>query len=196
MQTAKAHLRARIRAARRARVAHGPALRAADAAALAAGVHSQAPAGTLAAYVAMASEPPTDAILAAGPPLLLPRVSATADGEPALEWIRYFPGDPLHRSALGIDEPDGPGIGSNAEPLAQCALVVIPSLAVDGTGRRLGQGGGYYDRVIGELGLRDTRPLIVTLLYDDEVLDDVAAEPHDCRVDVVVTPTRSIDFRR
>ena len=65
-----------------------------------------------------------------------------------------------------------------------------PGLAVDRSGRRLGQGGGSYDRA-----LVHVRPDvdIVTLLWDDELLDtDVPAEPHDRRVTAVLTPGRGL----
>jgi 5-formyltetrahydrofolate cyclo-ligase len=64
--------------------------------------------------------------------------------------------------------------------------VVVPAVAVDRSGVRLGRGGGYYDRA-----LLHARPgaLLVAVVYDDELLDELPAEPHDHRVGVVVTPS-------
>ncbi len=73
-------------------------------------------------------------------------------------------------------------------------LVLLPGLAVDrATGLRLGRGGGSYDRVLARIETgapagRARRPLLATLLYPDELLDGVPAEPHDRPVDAVLTP--------
>ena len=92
-----------------------------------------------------------------------------------------------------MDEPTGPSVGVGAQPLLTCAAVIIPSVAIDLGGRRLGQGGGYYDRVLADLP--EGIP-IITLLFDDEIVEDVFAEPHDATVDVCITPTRILRFRR
>jgi 5-formyltetrahydrofolate cyclo-ligase len=65
-------------------------------------------------------------------------------------------------------------------------VVVVPALAVDRNGLRLGRGRGYYDRA-----LRHARPdaVLVALVFDEEFLDEVPAEPHDHRVTAVVTPS-------
>ncbi len=64
-------------------------------------------------------------------------------------------------------------------------LVLVPGLAVDRRGRRLGRGGGYYDRTL-PLAAAGT-PLVV-LLHDGELLPEVPAEPHDVAVTGVITP--------
>jgi 5-formyltetrahydrofolate cyclo-ligase len=63
---------------------------------------------------------------------------------------------------------------------------VVPALAVDHRGARLGRGGGYYDRA-----LSHARPdaTLVAVLFDDELVDHLPAEPHDRPVDAVVTPS-------
>jgi 5-formyltetrahydrofolate cyclo-ligase len=71
------------------------------------------------------------------------------------------------------------------EDLTQIGLVLVPGLAFDGAGRRLGYGGGYYDRF-----LRQTAAPRVGLTFDCLVLDQVPEEPHDVRVDLVLTETR------
>jgi 5-formyltetrahydrofolate cyclo-ligase len=68
-------------------------------------------------------------------------------------------------------------------------LVVVPALAVDRAGVRLGRGGGSYDRALAR-----TRPdaLLVALLYQGELVDALPTEPHDARVDVAILPETGI----
>jgi 5-formyltetrahydrofolate cyclo-ligase len=63
--------------------------------------------------------------------------------------------------------------------------VLVPALAVDRSGRRLGRGGGSFDRAL----CRVDRSRTLALVYDDEVLDEIPAEPHDCRVGGILTPS-------
>jgi 5-formyltetrahydrofolate cyclo-ligase len=69
--------------------------------------------------------------------------------------------------------------------LSAADVVVVPGVAYDSHGNRLGRGGGSYDRALPSV----TVP-VVGLALDDEVVDAVPMEEHDRRVDVVVTPTR------
>jgi 5-formyltetrahydrofolate cyclo-ligase len=64
-------------------------------------------------------------------------------------------------------------------------VVLTPGLAVDRTGMRLGQGGGCYDRALGRVPVGT---FTCTLLYEDELLDEVPSRPRDRRVSAVVTP--------
>jgi 5-formyltetrahydrofolate cyclo-ligase len=173
----KTALRRSIRAGRRARAAAGGREAAGEAlaqAALALAETVRSRTGKVcrvAAYVALPTEPPTLALLtrlrAAGHEVLLPVLLP----DKSLQWD-------LDRTWQGRDA------------LATCDLVLTPGLAVDRSGRRLGQGGGSYDRA-----LVHVRPgvEVVTVVWDDELLDtDVPAEPHDRRVDAVLTPGRGL----
>lgn len=76
------------------------------------------------------------------------------------------------------------------EPLE---LVVMPGLAFDRTGRRLGRGGGYYDKFLHAARARAAQrcwapPLLVALSYRSQLVDRVPVEPHDVGVDAIVTP--------
>jgi 5-formyltetrahydrofolate cyclo-ligase len=84
---------------------------------------------------------------------------------------------------FGLLEPVGPRLGPTAIGAAEA--VVVPALAVDRSGCRLGRGGGYYDRA-----LRHTRPdaVLVAVVFDDEFVPELPAEAHDHRVTAVVTP--------
>jgi 5-formyltetrahydrofolate cyclo-ligase len=65
-----------------------------------------------------------------------------------------------------------------AQPLPEPDVIIVPALAVDAAGRRLGQGGGYYDRFVPH----HPRARTIALLWSGEVLPDVGAEPHDITV--------------
>ncbi|PRY12967.1 5-formyltetrahydrofolate cyclo-ligase [Kineococcus rhizosphaerae] len=85
---------------------------------------------------------------------------------------------------------DAPGhLGVHA--IATADLVVVPALAVDTAGRRLGQGGGSYDRALRRV---PARVPVVAVVHDEELLDAAVAPlptlPHDRLVQAVVTPTR------
>jgi 5-formyltetrahydrofolate cyclo-ligase len=64
-------------------------------------------------------------------------------------------------------------------------MVVVPAVAVDARGNRLGRGGGSYDRALTRV---PAQTLVVALLHDGEVVEELPDEPHDRRVDAVITP--------
>ena len=68
-----------------------------------------------------------------------------------------------------------------------CDVVLVPALAVDARGNRLGRGGGSYDRA-----LRRATGLTIAVLYDGEHVDAVPTEPHDVAVGALVMPTSSV----
>jgi 5-formyltetrahydrofolate cyclo-ligase len=139
--------------------------------------------GPVAAYLSVGTEPATglllDALADAGVEVLLPVLLPDGD----LDWARA--GGGVAPGPHGLLEPAGPRLGTAA--VSHCALVVVPALAVDRTGTRLGRGGGSYDRVLP----RTTGP-VVALLHDGETVAELPAEPHDVRVGAVVTPTRGL----
>jgi 5-formyltetrahydrofolate cyclo-ligase len=175
---AKTNLRTRLRERRAAR---SDAERAAEGERLAA--HAGAlPAQTVAAFVGTRTEPPTlpllDALRAAGRRVLLPVLQEDMD----LEWAAFEGADALRPARLGLLEPTGASLGR--EGVAEAELVLAPALAVDRDGRRLGQGGGSYDRA-----LERARAPVVAIVFDDEVLDEpIPVEPHDRLVAGVLTP--------
>jgi 5-formyltetrahydrofolate cyclo-ligase len=183
----KAALRRRLLAAR-ARL--GPDQRAAAARALRDAILElpQAQmAGTIAAYYSLASEPDTHGLIYAlwkrGSYVLLPLLRPDAD----LDWASYEGPDSLRPGPRGLAEPAEPPRGVDA--VARADLVLVPALAVDRGGVRLGRGGGSYDRALARVG-----PGIPTiaLLYDDELLDEVPADDHDQRVRLVARPSAGI----
>lgn len=132
----------------------------------------------VAAYYGTGTELPTapllDALRARGVRVLLPLL-LPHDG---LAWGTYD--GSLVPGRRGLSEP----AAADAD-LSEADVVVVPGVAYDAAGRRLGRGGGSYDRALATI----TVP-VVALALDSEVVDEVPVEAHDRRVDVVVTPTR------
>jgi 5-formyltetrahydrofolate cyclo-ligase len=190
----KAELRARLLRARRDLTADE---RLAASAALVTTVRALPPlaaAGVVAAYVSMGTEPGTreliDALRDSGTRVLLPVLLPDND----LDWAEYQGPQALERTLRGLLEPTGPRLGPQAVTQAQALL--LPGLAVDAHGVRLGRGGGSYDRVLARLKEAGTRPALVVVLYAHEVVDTVPREPHDHLVDAAVTPNGVQRFLR
>ena len=157
-----------------------------------------AQARTVAAYVSVGSEPGTrallDALHARGVRVLLPALMVDND----LDWGAYDGESSLirvqHRGKMALLEPAGERLGPDA--VLSADAVLLPGLAVDARGMRLGRGGGSYDRVLARLERAGADPALVVLLYDSEVVDRVPEEPHDRPVHAVVTPSGVRRFRR
>ncbi|MFL1901089.1 5-formyltetrahydrofolate cyclo-ligase [Streptomyces tauricus] len=152
---------------------------------------------TVAAYVSVGSEPGTrallDALHARGVHVLLPVLLADND----LDWGTYDGPDSLVSVRRGgrmtLLEPAGGRLGP--EGVLGADAVLLPGLAVDGRGMRLGRGGGSYDRVLARLERAGADPALVVLLYDSEVVGHVPEEPHDRPVHAAVTPSGVRRFR-
>ncbi|MDX3750625.1 5-formyltetrahydrofolate cyclo-ligase [Streptomyces sp. AK08-02] len=163
----------------------------ADLAARALGLPELAHARTVAAYVSVGTEPGTrallDALHARGVRVLLPVLLPDND----LDWGVYAGEGSLvevrHGGRMALLEPAGDRLG--AEAVTGADAVLLPGLAVDDRGMRLGRGGGSYDRVLARLERSGVDPALVVLLYDSEVVARVPAEPHDRPVHAVVTPS-------
>jgi 5-formyltetrahydrofolate cyclo-ligase len=136
---------------------------------------------TVASYSPMASEPDTaefnDWVQASGRRLLLPEISGQN-----LLWRE--PGE-LLPGRFGVLAPTG-ALAS----LRAAQLVVIPALAADRAGVRLGQGGGYYDRALADLGAERSNSKLVAVVFDTEFFETLPREEHDITVDLVVSPTQ------
>jgi 5-formyltetrahydrofolate cyclo-ligase len=122
-------------------------------------------------------------LAAKGAALCLPTV--TGPGEP-LAFRRWLPGDDLVADRLGML---GPAPGAEA---MRPDLVVTPLLAFDGGGRRLGQGGGYYDRTLEQLRAGGG-VFVVGLAFAGQEVEKLPAERHDQPLDAVLTEA---GFRR
>lgn len=183
MTETKAELRARMRSQRkalRAALPGAPAEAAAHVHALLGSLTFQPK--TAAFYQAMGAEfdptPVARALLKHGLKLALPRV---AERDRPLVFHAFAPGDRLAADAHGC-----------SAPLAEAAVVepellIVPLLAFDPWGGRLGQGGGYYDRTLEVLAKRALRPAFVGLAYAGQEVDRVPGEAHDQKLDGVLT---------
>lgn len=146
-----------------------------------------AEARTVGAYVSVGREPGTrpllDALRTRGVRVLLPVLLEDND----LDWGAYEGADRLVAAGRGLLEPDGPRLGPDA--IIKVDAVLLPGLAVDERGMRLGRGGGSYDRVLARLEKAGADPALIVLLYDGELLGAVPAEEHDKPVHAAVTPS-------
>ena len=141
----------------------------------------------VASYAGVGTEPATAALNALRGDVLLPVLLPDGD----LDWAA----GPLRPGTRGLREPGGPTQGPDA--VARCDLVLVPALAVDPSGTRLGRGGGSYDRALARVRAAG-RGRTVALLYDGELLDSLPREPHDVPVHGVATPStglRELDTR-
>ena len=185
MQSTKAQLRAEILSNRRAVT---PQIRNAEAAALTSAVAERAERGqTVCGYVPLGSEPGSlqliDTLVRRDVVVLLPVARRSADGTPLpMQWGRYRPGE-LVEAPFGLYEPAQPWLPARA--VAEATVVVVPALAVDRRGVRLGRGAGFYDRT---LRLADQAAMLVAVVRDDELLDRLPAEPHDVPMTHALTP--------
>jgi 5-formyltetrahydrofolate cyclo-ligase len=141
-------------------------------------------AATVAAYVSLPGEPGTgpllDALSDRGVRVLLPVLLPDDD----LDWAAYAGPGALAAGRWGLLEPLGPRLGVDA--VATADVVLVPGLAVDPAGVRLGRGGGSYDRALGRVPVGT---FTCVLLYDGEVGVPVPVEPHDRPVTHAATPS-------
>lgn len=185
----KVLLRAQILTARRT---VPDSVREAESAALDAHVTTVAGlAETICAYVPIRSEPGSitllDTLLAAGSRVLLPVSRTASDGTPApLWWGVYRPGQ-LVAGRYGLLEPAQPQLPPGT--VAEAGVVIVPALAVDRRGVRLGRGAGFYDR---SLPLCDPATRLIAIVRDDEFVDELPGEPHDVRMTDALTPNRGL----
>lgn len=143
-------------------------------------------AGRICAYVPVGTEPGSipalDELRVAGIEVLLPVLRGDLD----LDWARYDePADALMSAGHGLRHPAGPRRGTAA--ISAVDLVVVPALAVDPAGNRLGRGGGSYDRALARVL---PQVPVVALLYDGELLGAIPHEAHDRPVTHTVTPAQ------
>lgn len=104
-----------------------------------------------------------------------------------LRWAPYRGEESLTPGPMGILEPQCEEFQDHSsEVLTDMDFIIVPALATNCHGQRLGQGGGYYDRA---LSLLDTpRPTLITLLFPGELHPDIPVEAHDQKTDYVITP--------
>ena len=146
-------------------------------------------AGTIAAYYSVGTEPDTRGLIFAlwkrGSYVVLPVLLPDGD----LDWASYEGPGSLAPGPRGVLQPVEPPRGTGT--VARADVVLVPALAVDVRGRRLGRGGGSYDRALARVG---PQVPTIALLYDSELLPSVPAEEHDQAVRAVARPEQGITW--
>ena len=129
---------------------------------------------TIACYWPLGSEPDTtdfnNWVELLGKTLLTPRIIG--------ETLEFASG-PAAAGAFGIMEPSGVSVSLNSAD-----LILVPAMAIDNSGNRLGKGRGYYDRALFE----SLTPRFA-VIFDEEFLDSVPTEDHDLRMNGAVSPS-------
>jgi 5-formyltetrahydrofolate cyclo-ligase len=146
---------------------------------------------TICAYVPVGSEPGSTAMLDAltglGARVLLPVAREDETGIPRpLQWGIYRAGD-LVDARFGLREPGPPWLG--VEAIASASVVLVPALAVDLAGVRLGRGAGFYDR---SLSYADPAARLIAVVRDDELVDWLPGADHDVPMTDALTPGRGL----
>jgi len=106
-----------------------------------------------------------------------------------LRFVRVYDPSEMGKGAFGIDEPCLTG---EVYAPDEANLIVIPGVAFDCSGKRIGFGKGYYDRALHHL---EGKGKLVGFCYDFQLVDEIVAEPHDVAVDVIITEKRVIHLR-
>lgn len=148
---------------------------------------------TVALFASMPDEVDTRALLddavARGVRVCLPVVRDDPRGlDFRLAWIDGAAA-PMEMSAFGVMEP---AESSPIVPPEEIDLVLVPALAVDSAGYRLGYGRGYYDAALPAM----TRAERVAVAFDFQLVAELPVEPHDQRVHRVVTDRRTLELDR
>lgn len=173
LATLKNELRASLRAARSVR----SDTKGAELASVLGEIIRQVQPKSIACYLSFAPEPDTLRFIASaieqGIRVLLPVI----DDPETLRWVQWD-GISAKPGAMGFLEAEGP-----VADLSEAELIIAPALAADRHGNRLGKGKGFYDRA-----LAGAKAPILAVVYEEELLDELPAEPHDRPVDAVVTP--------
>ena len=145
-------------------------------------VHSP---GTIAAYLPTKSEPPIIEALTRlhkdGHRILVPVVRPGRK----LAWVHWDPAVEHPLSPMGIPEPGGEEQDERA--FVDADLRLIPALAFDAGGHRLGQGGGYYDRVIPLLSTQQLEEQSIGVVFADEIYEAIPYGQWDAILPVLLT---------
>jgi 5-formyltetrahydrofolate cyclo-ligase len=100
--------------------------------------------------------------------------------------LHWAADEQLRPGYCGILEPAETAETASIEDVE---MVLVPGVAYDGSCRRLGMGGGFYDRLLPNL---PAGSITVGLAFDEQVVSEIPCEPHDVALAIVVTPTRTL----
>ena len=147
----------------------------------------------VAAYVGTASEAslaPWFASLAATSPalrLFLPAI----DGQGAMSFRAWRPGEPLDDGPFGIAQP---AAAAMAADVGMFDAILLPLLGFDRHGTRLGSGAGYYDRALAPIAAAAPRPRIVGIAFAVQRFDALPRDAWDIPLDAIVTEDGWLDL--
>ncbi|KMY23666.1 5-formyltetrahydrofolate cyclo-ligase [Actinobaculum suis] len=189
LRDAKSALRAKVREARASRGA--ARLAEAEKGFIAQALDYIGESKVIASYISVNQEPPTlqlcDEIISSGRRLLVPKLG------PGLsrEWAWYQGREDLSEQAPG--RPPAPsGTPLSAEILADVDVVIIPALLVNHDGVRLGQGGGWYDRVLKQV---PRNMPVAAMVFPEEFVDfKLPRDENDMPVHTVILPDRVVEL--
>ncbi|MCG8342868.1 MAG: 5-formyltetrahydrofolate cyclo-ligase [Chlorobiales bacterium] len=123
-----------------------------------------------------------------------PLISRIAAEKGIRMYIPFSCGKDLCAVPFGKDDPVVSGRFGQPEPVYHEAgvqempdIVIVPAVAVDREGRRLGYGKGYYDRFVSGLREQDDNPLVIAFVFSFQLLDALPQDPWDERLDCIVT---------
>ena len=130
------------------------------------------------------SRPALEALALAGATMVLPVVAGQGQ---VLIFRAWAPGDSLDSGPFGTMHP-----GTQAQ-IIRPRVILVPLIAFDLDGGRLGYGAGYYDRTIAAFRA-DGQVTAIGLAYDAQRVDTVPTDPHDQPLDAVITPSGILWF--
>ncbi|MEM7403067.1 MAG: 5-formyltetrahydrofolate cyclo-ligase [Myxococcota bacterium] len=110
------------------------------------------------------------------------------------QLIPYVCGQQLLFAAPHTHANCMPNSTTSLQHVAQCCLLLLPGLAFDAQGHRLGRGGGYYDRLLLRLRQESCCPVTVGVCMQHQLIETVPTQPHDQHVDAVCTPDLGIRY--
>ena len=129
--------------------------------------------------------PLLEEILAAGKTVALPRFDSASQSYVACR-VRNLKND-IVAGQFGIREP----VPACAEiPLGEVDLILVPGVAFDLSGHRLGRGKGFYDRLLSK-----ARGIKCGIAFDEQIVEEVPKDSHDVRMDFIFTPTRCVKVK-
>lgn len=148
-------------------------------------------ADTILLFASFRSEVDTRAILRhilkLGKRLILPRV------DPHLRQLRLYEvrdTQALSPGYMGIAEP--PAQTGREVQLRDVHLAIVPGLAFDASGNRLGYGGGYYDRLLAAAAHQRDPVVTISFCFEEQITEALPSEPHDIKIDMIITDKRLI----
>lgn len=123
-----------------------------------------------------------DVLYKQGNKVFLPSVTKP---ERYLKFLEWTPQSPMRTGAYGVTEPEGGQVGVPE-------VVLVPLVAFDRHGHRLGYGAGYYDATLAQLRQNNPDVLAIGVAFSFQEVDKLPAEAHDMRLDMVVTEKETI----